>query len=210
MFSLGHSVKHYNPRRRGLHNGVVGLIEFIPIKFLITIPLSLLFVIYEFACSYDFHISPLKLHTDLAYMYGLGWAPIACIVLVYEIAGYIDPNEDEELKRQRRIRNVEVNSERSSPLLHGHNPRVRVLNQIAENVSESGGLPPPYQNNDTSIEMRNLRVSRTQEQDRPVSGDRERDTSRARRTTAGERSDSTNSRESRTAQPPRIRSMLDV
>lgn len=178
MYSLQHSIKHYKPRNRGSLNRAIGLIIFTPKKFLLTVPLSLVLVAYEAAIAFDFDISPLKLHTNVGYMYGLGWGTIVCIMLVYEVAGYLDPNEDRELIRQRRIRGAAIEAEMGITRkphwwsrLHGENKQLSVRDRISRNVSEVGGGRATTLNIERSIEMGNMPVSKEQDPNRPVRGD---------------------------------------
>jgi hypothetical protein len=178
VFSLRHSIKHYKPRNRGLLNRAIGFVRYTPNKFLLTIPLALAMVGYEAACAFDFDISPLKLHTNLGYMYGLGWTSIACILLVQEVSGYIDPNEDRELIRQRRVRGAEADAEMGITKkphwwsrLHGDNRALNVHDHIARNVSEVGGGRPTTRGVERSIEMGNMPVSKKQDPNRPVKGE---------------------------------------
>lgn len=175
LFSLQHSIKHYKPRNRGLFNRMFGFIRYTPPKFLFTLALSLVMIGYEAACAFDFSISPLKYQTNLATMYGLGWAPIALILIVYEIAGYIDPNEDRELLHQRRVRGIEADQEigiTKKPhwwsRLHGDNRALNMQDRIAQNVGEIGGGRATTKNLERSIEMGNMPVSKKQDQNKPV------------------------------------------
>ncbi|TVY89590.1 Uncharacterized protein LAWI1_G004920 [Lachnellula willkommii] len=174
-FSLQHSIKHYKPRNRGLFNRMFGIVGYIPIKFLFTLPLSLLMIGYEAACAFDFSISPLNYHTNVAIMFGLGWAPIALIFVVYEIAGYFDPNEDRDLLQQRRIRGIEADQEigiTKKPhwwsRLHGENRTLNIHDRIAQNVSEIGGGRATTKNLEQSIEMGNMPASKKQDDHKPV------------------------------------------
>jgi hypothetical protein len=180
VYSLRHSIKYYKPRNRGPLNRTVGFIKFTPFKFFLTIPLSLVMVGYDVACAFDFDVSPLKLHTNLGFMYGLGWGSIACIILVYEIAGYFDPNEDRELIRQRRVRGAEIDSEMGIvkkphwwSRLHGDNKELNVHDRIARNVGELGGGRATAKNLERSIEMGNMPVSKKQDPNKPAKGDLE-------------------------------------
>ncbi|RFU32268.1 hypothetical protein B7463_g4083, partial [Scytalidium lignicola] len=167
VFSLRHSIKHYLPRNRGPLNRLAGFIRYAPFKFILILPLSLLMIGYFTACVFDFGISPLKLDTELGYMYGLGWAPIAAIFIVMEVYGYIDPNEDKELLRQRRIRGAEIDAELGiikKPhwwrLLNYPNQNLSVHEQIARNVGEIGGGMATTRNVHSNIEMGNMPVSK--------------------------------------------------
>jgi len=174
VFSLHHSIKHYKPRNRGVFNRMFGIVRYIPIKFLFTLPLSLLMIGYEAACAFDFSVSPLNYNTNLAIMFGLGWAPIALIFVVYEIAGYFDPNEDRELLRQRRVRGIEADQEigiTKKPhwwsRLHGENRALNIHDRIARNVSEIGGGRATTKNLERGIEMGNMPASKKNDGHRP-------------------------------------------
>jgi hypothetical protein len=180
VYSLRYAIKYYKPRNRGVLNRAIGFIKFTPNKFLLTIPLALVMVGYEAACAFEFDISPLKLHTNLGFMYGLGWGTIACIILVQEVAGYLDPNEDRELIRQRRIRGAEIDSEMGITKkphwwsrLHGDNNDLNIHDRIARNVGEIGGGRATTKNLERSIEMGNMPVSKRQDTNRPVKEDLE-------------------------------------
>jgi hypothetical protein len=107
FYSLEHSIKLY--KSQGQQNRVCGFIEYIPPRFRLTMPLSLIIVGYESACSFCFSVSPLNLRANLGMMYGLGWGAPLLIMLVQSISGCLDPNEDKELQLQRRLRSAQVN-----------------------------------------------------------------------------------------------------
>jgi hypothetical protein len=168
-FSLLHSIHHYKPRNRGFFNRFIGFFHYTPIKFLLTIPLSLVMIVYEAAIAFDFSFSPLRLGVNPAWIYGLGWTPIALIILIHEISGIMYPNEDTEILRQRRIRGVEIDEEmgfikkpRWWSRLHGdHN--LSVHETIKKNVREVGGGAATARNVERSIEMGILRTHRPTE-----------------------------------------------
>ena len=175
VFSLHHSIKHYKARNRGVFNRIFGLIRYIPLKFLLILPISLALVGYAAACSFDFSISPLNVDTNLGMMYGLGWGTIAAILVIFEVFGYIDPNEDRELIRQRRTRGAEIDQElgitrkpRWWSRLHGDNNSISVHDHIARNVSEIGGGRATTMNLERSIEMGNMPVSKRKDSAKAV------------------------------------------
>ena len=113
VFSLHHSIKHYNAgighdeSFRPIHR----ILSHVPTRCLLTLLLSLIMIAYTAACTFDFSISPLNLHPKLGMMYGLGWGVPFAIIIIFGLWGYIDPNEDRELIKQRRGRDVEANQE---------------------------------------------------------------------------------------------------
>lgn len=159
-FSLWHSLHHYKPRSRGLFSSFVGFFKFTPIKFILTIPLALVVVAYEAACAFEFSVSPLKLGGNNSWIFGMGFTPVALIVLVQEVYGYIDPNEDRELIRQRRVRGLEIDAEMGytrKPAwwsrLHG-DQNLSVSSAITKNVREVAGRRDG--STEQNIEMHNI------------------------------------------------------
>jgi hypothetical protein len=167
VFSLYHSIKHYKPRNRGILNRIFGMMKYTPTKFLLTLPLSLVMIGYEAAIAFDFSISPLNINSNLLVVYLVGWLPIALIFVIYEVAGYLDPNEDRELIRQRRIRGAEADHEMGITKkphwwsrLHGNNQQLSVHDAIARNVGEIGGGKATHRNLERNIEMGNMPVGK--------------------------------------------------
>jgi hypothetical protein len=175
VVSLWHSIKHYKPQNRGIFNRVFGLVRYIAPRFFLTIPLSLVMIGYEAACAFEFSISPLKIDTNLGFMYGLGWGPIAMIIIIQEIWGYLAPNDDRELIRQRRVRGVEIDQEMGITKkpnwwsrLNSDNSPMNMQNSIARNVSEIGGGRATTRNLERSIEMGNMPVSKMRDSNKPA------------------------------------------
>jgi hypothetical protein len=114
---------------------------------------------YEVAIAFNFSFSPLRLGVNPAWLYGLGWIPIALIILIHEVSGFIEPNEDAELLRQRRKRSAEVDQEmgitkkpRWWSRLHG-DFNINVQKSISKHVHDIGGGTATTRNVEQSIEM---------------------------------------------------------
>lgn len=229
VFSLRQSIHHYRPRHRESLNRVTGAIRYVPLKLMLMIVLSLVLIGYDAACAFDFSISPLKLQPDLGLAYGLGWGPIILILVVNEVAGYANPNEDRELSRQRRVRDVDIDREmgitkKPSWWSRSHGEIMNVQNQIARNVLEIGGVAAPASNGVSAVNMGSLAdTSRTDQQSmrsasrllhRQTSGrtpnPSSNDVWRREQGSLNERSNSANSETSIAVSSQTIRSMLDV
>ncbi|ESZ96705.1 hypothetical protein SBOR_2915 [Sclerotinia borealis F-4128] len=149
IYSLQHSVYHYITHEQGFWNRLTALFRHTPAKIVLTLFLSLVMIGYIATISFYFPISPLNIHAKLEFVYPLGWGPIALILLMYEIAGYVNPNEDRELLRQRRVRDVAADEEigytkkpRWWNFLHGDNKMASMQERITANVAEvRGGVP---------------------------------------------------------------------
>ncbi|KAI9884906.1 MAG: hypothetical protein M1823_003313 [Watsoniomyces obsoletus] len=111
VYSLWHSIRHYKPRSSSLIGRLFSIIRYSPAKFLILLPLALLVVGYDLTIAFEWTISPIRSDGNPAWFYGLGYGPILIIIIVFEIWGYIDKNEDRILIAQRRQRGREIDEE---------------------------------------------------------------------------------------------------
>ncbi|KAI1108176.1 hypothetical protein F5Y14DRAFT_437116 [Nemania sp. NC0429] len=147
LVSLWHSVRHYEAKNRGLLNRIIGFIRYVPFRFIFMIPLALVVIAYQALAAWVFDYSPLKKDTNLVAMYVGGYTPALLLVIILCISGFVRPNEDKELIRQRRQRGAEADRE----LGLTHKPawwrRLRgdigtgdvVRDQLYRNVREVGG-----------------------------------------------------------------------
>ncbi|KAI0095823.1 hypothetical protein F4776DRAFT_651929 [Hypoxylon sp. NC0597] len=149
MVSLWHSIRHYEPRNRGLFNRVIGFLGYMPFRFTLMVPLALAIVAYQGLCAWDFGLSPLNVKTNLLAMYLGGYAPSLLIVIIQVIAGFMRPNEDRELIRQRRERGQAIDQELGlvrKPAwwrrVNGDIPTGSMRDRIMRNVREVGGGRP--------------------------------------------------------------------
>ncbi|KAI9676847.1 MAG: hypothetical protein M1817_006686 [Caeruleum heppii] len=164
-YNLRHSIHYYKPRSRGCWQSFNGLLHWTPTKFMVLIPLALLVVGYQLASASIFDISPLKVDVHPAWMYGLGYGPVILVIVVFQIYGYLEPNEDRELIRQRRElgRSVDADlglnnkkpgwwSKRHADAYMTDDERLRAL------ASEVGGGRPTRTNIERAIEMGHMPV----------------------------------------------------
>ncbi len=146
MFSLRHSILHYHERNRGIMNRAIGLIRFTPPRFMLIVPLAAVIPAYQILCSWEFSWSPLNIKGDNLAIYLGGYAPSLLIVYIQIIAGFLNPNEDRELIRQRRIRGEATDRELgivAKPAWwqrgNGDLGNEKMRDRIARNVRELGG-----------------------------------------------------------------------
>ncbi|KAI0891964.1 hypothetical protein F4806DRAFT_481260 [Annulohypoxylon nitens] len=149
MVSLWHSIRHYEPRNRGFFNRIIGFLGYMPFRFTLMVPLSLAVVAYQGLCAWEFYLSPLKVGTNLLAMYLGGYAPTLLILIIQVIAGFMRPNEDRELQRQRRERGLAIDQELGlirKPAwwrrVNGDIPSGNMRDRIMRNVREVGGGRP--------------------------------------------------------------------
>lgn len=147
MVSLWHSVRHYEARNRGLWNRVIGFIRYVPYRFFLMIPLALVVIAYQALAAWEFDYSPLKKDTNLIAMYVGGYTPALLLVIILCLSGFMRPNEDKELIRQRRERGAEVDRELGLSTKPAWWRRLKgdistgdvVRDQLYRNVREVGG-----------------------------------------------------------------------
>jgi hypothetical protein len=83
----------------------------VPLKIPICISLVFVRVCYAIACSWDFSITPLSIHTSPAYVYALGYLPSLLVMVTMIAGGYHQMNEDLQIKKLRAEREARVNTE---------------------------------------------------------------------------------------------------
>ena len=161
-YSLRHSIQHYKPRNRGLWNSSRGFLQYCPLQFLLAIPLLLVVVGYNLASSFAWTISPLKFDGDAGWMYGLGSTPAFLIIVIFEIRGFLDPNEDRALISQRAERGRAHDAElglTKKPSWWSKMSGDRYLTaeqRLKALTTEVGGRRPAPRNIDQTIELNEL------------------------------------------------------
>ncbi|KUI59505.1 hypothetical protein VP1G_06746 [Cytospora mali] len=160
-YHLRHSIKHYKERNRGIINRAVGLIKFTPYRFLLIIPISLFVVAFQAITVWKFEWSIMNVHGNRFSIFVGGYGPAVLIMLIQIIAGFINPNEDKELIRQRRMRGAENDRELgivAKPAwwsrLNGDHTNESMRDRITRNVRELGGGRATAKNIDESVEVR--------------------------------------------------------
>ncbi len=216
-YSLRHSIHHYKARNRGSWNSFRGLLGYCPWKFRLAIPLLLIKIVYAIASSVVWTINPMKFDGNAGWLYGLGSTPAILIILIFEIWGFLEPNEDRALLKQRaergRITDAELGirqkpswwSKMSGDQHWTNEQRLRAL------TTEIGGGRPTTQNVERTIELSYLSA----EQQRALVEDPFRDEAAAPAPDVGRDGPARRAWSSRpssivSSQPQRIRSMLDV
>ncbi|KAH8151747.1 uncharacterized protein LAJ45_04369 [Morchella importuna] len=98
IISVFVSLHYYTPRR-------------VPMKIPLCILLLTIRICYNAACAWEYDISPLSHLTNPGWIYGLGYLPIFLIMAVMIFYGWREPNEDQEILKQRREREFQLNVE---------------------------------------------------------------------------------------------------
>ena len=184
-YALHHAIRYYHATptqaSRSVFQSVVRFLRIMPSKFLLVIPMGLVVVGYSFAIAWEWTISPLRSDAQPAWFYGLGYAPILLIIVIFQIYGYRDENEDRILLGKRRERERAVDAElgfvavrkpdwwskrsggNSGGGHHGARPNAddEAMNQLKNLIhSESvGGGPATHHRVQQTLQLRDLSSS---------------------------------------------------
>jgi hypothetical protein len=105
-FSLHHSLKHYKPRAVGVFSKINAFCRDCPTKLFIVMLLLAIRIGYAIASAWIFELTIFKDDVHIGWPFGLGYGPIIAIIAVFEVAGFIEKNEDEIIIEQRRQRGI--------------------------------------------------------------------------------------------------------
>lgn len=106
-YSLEHSVYRYIPKPiSGTRRGAWGrqamfYIQGAPSQYLIAIILLLIKIAYDIASAWDWNISPLRYSVHPGWIYGLGFTPAILLIILFNIVGLCEINEDKAIIAQR-------------------------------------------------------------------------------------------------------------
>jgi hypothetical protein len=109
--SLQHSLNHYKPRAVGFFNKVNAFCRDCPTKIFVSIILLAIRIGYGIASAWLWDISVFQDGVQIGWPFGLGYGPILLIIIVYEIAGFVEENEDKRIIEQRRERGQQYDQE---------------------------------------------------------------------------------------------------
>ncbi|KAK7528098.1 uncharacterized protein IWZ02DRAFT_430417 [Phyllosticta citriasiana] len=106
IYSLHHSLHHYRPRPAtpSVLARINSFCLHCPTKLFLAILILGFRLVYDIAAAWVWDVSLLNKDVKPAWPYGLGYAPIVLLIIVFNIAGYVDENEDKLLIEQRRAR----------------------------------------------------------------------------------------------------------
>lgn len=102
-YSLAHSLYRY---RRPPADSRCGLsyLHAAPTKFKLVISILAVKIAYAIASAFEWSISPFKYNANSGWIYGLGYTPALLIIVVFNLFGHEEPNEDQALMAQREER----------------------------------------------------------------------------------------------------------
>ena len=147
------------------------------------ISISAVNVGYLVAGTWIWSISPLNVSISYGWLFGLGYAPALLIIIIYNIFGHIDANDDKALgmQRQRRERDTdrELGIDRMvqkpswwSKMSGDHHNDLSPEERLRHLTSEIGGGPATMRKVEDALEMKLLKdeLSITENRERKHEG----------------------------------------
>lgn len=119
LYSLEHSIYRYIPRPGG-QTGRAALSFYItsaPSQFLVAIAFLLIKIAYGIVSSFVWTLSPYNADVHPAWLYGLGYTPALLIILLFNLCGFCEINEDKQIliARGERISTSKYKFKRKKP-----------------------------------------------------------------------------------------------
>lgn len=184
IFDLRHNMHYYKPSKRpGIWVGICNFCLHCPTKLFLSIMILGIRLGYNIVMAWKWELSIFKFNGNPAWFYGLGYAPTLIIIVIFNIAGYFDDNEDQELMAQRRRRNREADGHLGITKRPAWWKKGRALDdeaRLQELMQEVGNGRPTPDRTSSTVEMKDVpRKDSTTTKDME-SGLRERSRSRPR------------------------------
>jgi hypothetical protein len=183
LWSLQHSMHHYKQHRRGIWPAIQNYLRNCPPKLLLAIAILGVRLAYGVYMPWHWDTSIFKYDSSPVLYYGAGYAPSFLIIVIFNIWGFIDENEDKALIKQRRARGQIADSELGivkrphwwRKANYGLSDEQRLRNL----TTEVGGGRPTAARVSANVELMNIRRD-SQLSSAPAIGLRQRSRDRAR------------------------------
>ena len=107
LYSLYHSIKHYKENSSSLLNKVKIFIKHCPTKFYLFLSMLGIRILYSITSAWNWNISILKHDVSPAWPFTVGYGSVLVLLLIMNIYGYKEQNEDRILITQRTERGRE-------------------------------------------------------------------------------------------------------
>ena len=224
-YSLHHSLKHYKPRAAGLWDRFNMFCHYVPSKLFFAIAILGVRVGYALASAWIWDITIFQDEVQIGWSFGLGYATILAIIIIFEIAGFVDENEDKILIQQRRERGAIADNELGivkKPNWWSRNWSDKYASddqRLRNMTGEVGGGRATSRRISQNIELGNMGGVRNRSRSRPTQDQFREETPGAQlgATRTQQSDDGASTMTGRTltgntgeAPPQRVRSMLDV
>ena len=93
-YSLEHSIYRYRMRPSSTMGQLLFYLNAAPSQFLVAIALLGVKIGYAIASAFDWTVSPLKYGVNSGWLYGLGYTPPLLLLILFNICGLCELNDD--------------------------------------------------------------------------------------------------------------------
>ncbi|KAF2427734.1 hypothetical protein EJ08DRAFT_592756 [Tothia fuscella] len=164
LWSLQHSMHHYQPHRKGIVPAITNFFQKCPPRLYLAIIILAIRLAYGIFMPWHWQTSIFKYDASPEWYYGAGYAPPALIIIIFNIWGFIDENEDKQLIAQRRMRGQLADDELGIVKRphwwrkrdHAFNDEQRLRNL----TTEVGGGRATAQRVSQNVELGNMNINR--------------------------------------------------
>lgn len=167
IYDVHHNLHHYFPHDRGIWKSFDNFLTNTPARLFFAILVLAIMVAYTIASAWEWNISIMKYDVSPGWPYGLGYGPSLLIIIIFNVWGYIDRNEDLQLMEQRRTRGRATDAELGIVKKPAWWSKVRGDWHLTDEqrlrnfTTEIGGGAPTTRNLGRNIELGNMNIPRS-------------------------------------------------
>jgi hypothetical protein len=111
FYNIRHILYYYGPRRHGPFGLIPSLLHYLPTLFFLNIILIMIYLAYLVASTWKFDISLMKYNAVPSWGFCFGYTPCLLIIIVFNVWGFMEENEDKQLMNQRIERGLAADAE---------------------------------------------------------------------------------------------------
>jgi hypothetical protein len=167
IYDLRHNLHHYKPHHPGIWKSFDNFLAHTPARLFFAILVLGIKVAYTIASAWIWDISVMKYDVQPAWPYSLGYGTSLLILIIFNVWGFIDRNEDLELMDQRRARGRATDAELGIVKKPAWWNRARVEHYLTDEqrlrnmTTEIGGGAPTARHLAQSVELGNMNIPRS-------------------------------------------------
>lgn len=167
IYDVYHNLHYYFPHDRGIWKSFDNFLSNTPARLFFSILVLGIKVAYTIASAWEWNISVMKYDVSPGWPYGLGYGSTLLIIIILNIWGYIDRNEDLQLMEQRRVRGRAVNAELGIVKKPAWWSKARGDSHLSDEqrlrnlTTEIGGGAPTTRRLGHNIELGNMSIPRS-------------------------------------------------
>jgi hypothetical protein len=159
IYALRHNMHYYKPHPKGIWAAITNFCHYCPTKLFLTIIIVGIRLAYGVVMAWEWETSIFKFDSNPAWFYGLGYAPTLLVIVIFNIAGYVDDNEDQAIMEQRRQRGRAADAEIGIVKRPNWWKKGRALDdegRLRDLMDEVGGGRPTANRISTNVELMNI------------------------------------------------------